>query len=400
MRVSTLGLLLLAACDPGDVVLVSPEKSGAEGPSLSVRAVVDTPYVPLAESLMWTTGVPGATVRVHKMVEPYDESYWVTAVADSTGVAAFFDLLAGLYEVEVSRTLDSTEIERVGGGVHVLAGGRRLYLPAEDVQEVTMAPDGRGALVFGEFALAFPGYIVTGMDAKYFELHNNADTTIYLDGKYWGVGWWYMRDFPNWGTCAEREVVRNDPEGIWTRVVFQFPGMGNDYPLDPGRTALIASVAIDHREVHPDLIDLSHADFEWRGGGAWTTPTCRTCRQSVWSLPSPTLRSGISPRSFPNRWTWEPCRGTSIRRREIRGSVSPERWFWTSGSELWIRARGSSIRIHGVLRPRTVTSSASPARRPPTPTPISPSPSNAAFSPCSRTAGRFSRTPTPAWWIS
>ena len=190
-------LLLLPACDPGDVVLVSPEKSGAEGPSLSVRAVVDTPYVQLTESLNWTAGMPGAQVRVHRMEEPYDESYWTTAAADSTGVAAFFDLLGGQYEVEVSRTLDSAETAQGQGVVQILAGGRRMYLPAPDVREVTMAPDRRGSLVFGEFGLATARLATEApVNTKYFEVYNNADTTIYLDGKYWGMGWHLNLDFP------------------------------------------------------------------------------------------------------------------------------------------------------------------------------------------------------------
>ncbi len=39
VRGSTLGLLLLAACDPGDVVLASPEKSEAEGPGQVIALV-------------------------------------------------------------------------------------------------------------------------------------------------------------------------------------------------------------------------------------------------------------------------------------------------------------------------------------------------------------------------
>jgi hypothetical protein len=272
VRGSTLGLLLLlAACDPGDVVLVSPEQSEAEGPSLSVRAVVDTPYVPLAESLSWTAGVPGATVRVHNMHEPYDESYWTTAVADSTGVAAFFDLLGGLYEVEVSRTLDSAETAQAQGAVQILAGGRRMWMypPAPDVLEVTMAPDTRGSLVFAEFKFnqaMYPSETggVSYSDHKYFEVFNNSDTTIYLDGKYWGIGWNDNIDVPLW-PCAQTAVVRNDPEGIWAQRIFRFPGAGTEHPLVPGQVALIAKVAIDHRDVHPAQDDLRHADFEWGG---------------------------------------------------------------------------------------------------------------------------------------
>ncbi|HYT82685.1 MAG TPA: hypothetical protein VEK86_04495, partial [Gemmatimonadales bacterium] len=89
-------------------------------------------------------------------------------------------------------------------------------------------------------------------------------TTIYLDGKYWGIGWDFNRDYPYW-PCAQTGSVRNDPDGIWTRIMLRFPGQGTDHPLAPGQTALIAKAAIDHRPVDPKLWDLSHADFEWGG---------------------------------------------------------------------------------------------------------------------------------------
>ena len=260
-------LFLLTTCDAGDTVLVPRDTSGAGRPSLLVRPVVDTPYVSLSASLGWTSAVSGATVRLHRMNEPYDNSYWTVAATDGAGIATFFDVLAGLYEVVVSRTLDSTERAQLPSGERLLVGGRRLYVPATGAQDITVVPDGRGALVFAEFSLDYPGYVYTlpALDAKYFEIHNNADTTIYLDGKYWGVGWDTIVESERWGTCDQTSAVRNDPEGIWTRIVFQFPGAGRDYPLDAGGTVLVARAAIDHSQVHPELPDLSHANFEWGG---------------------------------------------------------------------------------------------------------------------------------------
>jgi hypothetical protein len=256
-------VVLLVACDAGDVVLLAPA-SKPNAPTLSIRAVLDTSYTALADSLGWAAGVPSATVRVHVMAEPYDSSYWQEATADSTGVATFTDLLAGLYEVLVVRRLTAAESVR-GNGVRVVAGGRRIWLPVSGVEDVMMAPNHRGSLLFGEIAVAVTipeGYT----DAKYFEVYNNSDTTIYLDGKYWGIGWNLNRDYPYW-PCAQTAPIRNDPEGIWTRLVEQFPGRGTDHPLAPGRTALIAKAAIDHRAVYPGLYDLSRADFEFGGYG-------------------------------------------------------------------------------------------------------------------------------------
>src|SRR5574341_759073 len=260
---------LLAACDPGDVVLLAPGTT-SEAATGSIHAVIDTPYTALTAALGWAAGVPGTQVRVHRMDEPYDSSYWHAASADSTGTASFQDLLYGLYEVEVARPLEPTETARSGQGVRVLAGGRRLYLPGAYPPEVTMAPDRHGSLVFSELELDGPYASEVGAfypDAMYVELYNNSDTTIYLDGKYWGTGWDLVNDYRAW-PCAQTEVIRNDPQGIWAAPVFRFPGTGREYPLAPGQTALIAKAAIDHRQIfplYPHLYDLSHADFEWGG---------------------------------------------------------------------------------------------------------------------------------------
>jgi len=261
-------ILLGVACDPGDVVLLAP-RTGGGAPTLSIHAVLDTPYTALAASLGWTAGVPGAEVRVHRMDEPYDSSYWHVATADSSGLATFPGL-GGLYEVEVTRTLSSAEAARAG--VRIVAGGRRLYVPG--ALDVAVVPDQRGALVFSEFELSGPSQLETGsvyLDAMYFEIYNNSDTTVYLDGKYWGTGWSLLSDFPYW-PCAETQGVRNDPDGIWAQTIFQFPGGGRQYPLEPGQTALIAKSAIDHRRVYPSLYDLSHADFEWGGSSNADNP--------------------------------------------------------------------------------------------------------------------------------
>jgi hypothetical protein len=117
-------LLLLGACDPGDVVLLAPDKSPSDAPALTLHAVIDTPYMDVAEGLGWTAGVPQAQVRVHLMKEPYNETYWSVATADSAGIAKFADLLGGLYEVQVTRQLTTGEIAQGDTAPHVLAGGR------------------------------------------------------------------------------------------------------------------------------------------------------------------------------------------------------------------------------------------------------------------------------------
>jgi hypothetical protein len=269
MRRPSLSLILLAtACDPGDVVLLGPAKGAIDTPTLTIHVVVDTPYAPVGDLLGWTAGVPAAPVRVHRMTEPYSDNYWHAAAADTVGVARLADPLGGLYEVEVTRLLSDAEMAQTVGTARVFAGGRRMYVSPGAEQTVVLMPDRRGSLIFSEIHPFVPWHYETGgteyTDAKYIEIFNNADTVVYLDGKYLGMGWDRNHDYV-WSPCSETAVVRNDPAGVWTERILRFPGGGTDYPIPPGAVALIAKSAIDHRSVHPGFDDLSAADFEWGG---------------------------------------------------------------------------------------------------------------------------------------
>jgi hypothetical protein len=106
--------------------------------------------------------------------------------------------------------------------------------------------------------------------AKYVEVSNNSDQTIYLDGKILATGLWYVTETPGGsseGRCAELERWRLDPEGIWSERHLRFPGSGALHRLRPGEAAVIAITAIDHGEIHDGFPDLSDADFEIVGPG-------------------------------------------------------------------------------------------------------------------------------------
>jgi hypothetical protein len=293
MRIPTLGFLfLLAACDPGEVVLLSPDEIPSGAPTASIRVVVDTPFASVAAALAWTDGVPAAQVAVHRVGDPFEPGYTHLAVADSLGNAVFSDLLHGLYEMWVTRPLTASELIDADSAVRLFGGGRRLRLPTPQAENVAVVPDHGATLMFSEFGLNAPVPWETAgtsyEDAKYVEVYNNSDTTIYLDGKLLGIGWHLTMDFPIW-PCSQTEPVRNDPEGIWASSLLRFPGTGTDYPLEPGHTALVAHAATDHRAVHPGLYDLRHADFEW---GGWQTA----------DNPDVPNLAGIGPSWMPFYW--------------------------------------------------------------------------------------------------
>ncbi len=77
---------------------------------------------------------------------------------------------------------------------------------------------------------------------QYVELYNAGSQTEYLDGKI---------------ICR---LSRNITKVTY---IFQFPGNGTDYPIQPGEYKVCAQSAVNWKAQYPTSIDLSHADFEF-----------------------------------------------------------------------------------------------------------------------------------------
>ncbi len=196
----------------------------------------------------------------------------LTATATAGGRVQFEDLLPGPYAVSALRVLTADEIAALGpehADVMGFGGGRNVIVEAPGTDATLDVVAGRrGALVISEVSFMLPPLFEVGSYplSHYIEIHNNSDTTIYLDGKVIFKGIVWVRDFQNEVGCEPMEKWRLDADGLWTRWIYGFPGSGRQYPLAPGETAVVATDAINHREeIHPTLVDLSDADFEFSG---------------------------------------------------------------------------------------------------------------------------------------
>ena len=221
--------------------------------------------------------VPGAHVRIRRV----GESGVVTGTAAFDGLAAFTDLVPGRYEVSALRLLSAAETARATErdsaltGINALGGGGRVQVqPPSSTTEVEAVAGRRGSLSISEVHDWSPreigGPTVQYSMAKYVEVYNNADTTVYLDGKIIAQAFdfvWESDNSPN--RCLDYERWRLDPEGIWAQRVLRFPGSGRQYPVLPGGARVVAQQAINHDELYPGsgLPDLSRADFEVFGSG-------------------------------------------------------------------------------------------------------------------------------------
>ncbi len=250
-------VVLASACD-ANVVLLQPEQS-VTGDAITLEVKVTDPA--LAERLGWApgAGVPQATVHIRRDERVEVQSF----VTDEDGALALPDLPSARYWVWVEKRFDAPPT----GAPAALAGGRLLRLKRGSTEQIEVRGQQRGSLVISEFYYHHPKAELLDWNTAYHfqwyvELRNDADTTIYLDGKIIGTGFQYGIDSPAW-PCSVTSPWRSEPRGVWAQSFQQFPGTGRDHPLTPGGVVVIAEQAIDHSAIYPGLPDMSHADFQF-----------------------------------------------------------------------------------------------------------------------------------------
>ncbi|MFQ5691031.1 MAG: hypothetical protein ACE5HQ_12255 [Gemmatimonadota bacterium] len=261
--------LAVAGCGGGSG-FSGPDDGGGTGsgdlrPGLTVRVEVDSGSVSLAQRLGWTTGVPGAEVRLHRLGTEFK---WETALTDENGEARFPNVIAGFYRVAGYRALSAGEVARTGGAARAFGDGTHVQVGDGTEATLRLRADDPGSLVFSEIYGVAPFTAEVNYDFHYFlELYNNGDRTVFLDGMLVGTNFpMRNRELPDIDfACVRTQPWRDDPDGLWVEFIHRFPGTGSEHPVTPGQTVLVALDAVDHSQVDGRFPDLRQADFEFFG---------------------------------------------------------------------------------------------------------------------------------------
>lgn len=271
------GLGLIEAFDNPTPVNTTKPPTTVQRASLTVTVGFDAEDSALV--LKAGLGLTGFTVRIQRLGSP--DPVRTVAVPDG-GVVTVDSLLEGRYAISAERLLTSTELARLSPSeqfASVFAGGSEAVLspPVSTQASVALVAARRGSLVISEIFAYRPGPPVFYGFGTYFEVYNNADTTIYLDGILFArTSSTIHTDI--WGDCSFNAALRTDTTAMWVSLVHRFPGTGFEYPIQPGTAKVIAMDAMNHAQASPETqqVDLSNADLEENGSEADLEPATLT----------------------------------------------------------------------------------------------------------------------------
>ncbi len=196
------------------------------------------------------------------------DNYEDSTLTNISGVATFTDLPPGTYNISASKELTPDQVfNSTGYNVEVTLNGTSdgiSPLPGQDMP-VSLVMDGRpaGSLLIKQFfygAGKVPQLPLLLLKDQFIEIYNNSEEVIYADGLYIAALTPRNAGFAN-------DLISELPleEFLYAEQVLRVPGDGDDYPLEPGESFVVAVNGIDFTEngTYPNgTVDNSRADFE------------------------------------------------------------------------------------------------------------------------------------------
>ena len=196
----------------------------------------------------------GITVRV----EDSSKGSGYTARTDVKGIADM-TVPNGIYRITVSDRSDEYVFNGALSGIRLVDRDLSLTVGLQESKS--------GDIVFKEiYNGGCPAYPLEGnyQSDKYVILHNNTSEVQYLDGLCFGTADPYNSQGTNVWVKYDQitgEALYPDYVPI-VQVIWQFPGEGTDFPLQPGEDAVVVCCgAIDHTVQYPLSVNLDKENY-------------------------------------------------------------------------------------------------------------------------------------------
>lgn len=201
----------------------------------------------------------------------------ITVTNTRTGREFKFDNIDATYGFNVPGGIYDIQVQfRANNGVTTsLFNGAKLNQPIFDNTSVAIALDEgvTSGLVFKEiyYNMVRPNGKTPYMADQFMEIYNNSDELLYLDNCIIGILEGTQGTLPSVWVDENGELLKKYPVAYYT---IGFVGDGNQYPINPGQSVVIAGQAQDHTAITETMytpnvsgakvspVNLTDADFE------------------------------------------------------------------------------------------------------------------------------------------
>lgn len=191
-----------------------------------------------------------------------------TMVTNAAGLAIFNDVISGTYDVSGTKSLTSNENAAETGSLLAMSLNATKadvsISPNAAMVSLKLSGSATGNLVIKEVYYTGSKTASGGtyFSDQFIELYNNSSEVIYLDGLcisdiYGASGLINTNSLPS--------QFNTDKQHVYASNVWRIPGSGNQHPLNPGASIVIAQDGVNHKEatLNPNSpVDLSAADWE------------------------------------------------------------------------------------------------------------------------------------------
>jgi hypothetical protein len=176
--------------------------------------------------------------------------------SSNAGIAEFTDIPSGVYTISISASREEGEYILSGSASNVLVEmGQNTYISIS-IDAMNPSAD----LVIKEVYYAGTTQPVYFKD-QFIEIFNNSSEVIYADGLYIA----HLLMHSTWNATVPYNQFLDLEENVYADYIEQVPGNGTDYPIDPGKSIVIALNAMDFKEDNPQperALNMTNADFE------------------------------------------------------------------------------------------------------------------------------------------
>jgi hypothetical protein len=217
-----------------------------------------------------------------------------TSLSDDNGIVVFNKILPGTYSISATKVMQSKEFADTFGYTptesQINFNGSQSNLIVNSTTAITIVEMKTSKI--GDFVIKQIYY--GGSDTKkgavfrdqFIEIYNNSNTVQYADGlliaqlygSYSTTNYAYTLQTGQYDWSKSQGMTIGNSANtnyVYASNILRIPGSGTKYPIEPGKSIVIAQNAINHKSnymdnsgnsisiLNPELtVDLSNADFE------------------------------------------------------------------------------------------------------------------------------------------